>query len=103
MNGATGVPDGNFTLVAGYGQTPWPLTLEPSGNSNSIPWGGNAWVAAPNPLPSPMASPKSATQTLWGITITALAPHTTYTVEFFLTNLTVGCPASFAQSTFTTL
>uniref|UniRef100_E6Q2D5 Lipoprotein n=1 Tax=mine drainage metagenome TaxID=410659 RepID=E6Q2D5_9ZZZZ len=82
---ATGVPDGNFTLVLSstYGDG---LFLSSTGNANLT----LATAAVPNPLPSPSATaPPGATPA--GFSVGPLAAHTTYTVAATFTQ-PAGCP-----------
>ena len=82
---ATGVPDGNFTLVLSstYGDGVY-LTSSGSANLNL------ATTTVPSPLPSPSATaPPGATPA--GFTVGALAAHTTYTVAATFTQ-PAGCP-----------
>jgi hypothetical protein len=86
MPNATGVPDGNFTLVAGYGNfaPPTPKLVPVNGGAAVS---GGAWGPAPTPLPSPAATPRFSGETLYGSAIPALSAHTNYNVE-----VTVGTP-----------
>ena len=82
---ATGVPDGNFTLVLSstYGDG---VYLSSSGNANV----SLATAAVPSPLPSPSATaPPGATPA--GFTVGPLAAHTTYTVASTFIE-PAGCP-----------
>lgn len=94
VSGATGVPDGNFTLVlsAAYGQT---LTLSP----------GNATLASasvPNPLPTPNATPPPGSTPV-GFAVGVLSAHTTYTIYGNFASTMSGCPGiSAAVGSFTT-
>lgn len=86
MNGANGVPDGNFTLVVGYGtSTPPPAQLVPANGGTTVQ--GGTWGPAPSPIPSPAATPRFSSETLYGAQISALAAHVNYTVQ-----VTVGTP-----------
>ncbi len=82
---ATGVPDGNFTLVLSetYG-----IGIYLSGGS-----GANislATTTVPSPLPSPSATaPPSSTPA--GYAVGALAAHTTYSIDATFTQ-PAGCP-----------
>ena len=84
--GATGVPDGNFTLVVGYSTTPPALQLV-TGSGGIPTLSSNAWGPAPSPLPSPAATPRSSSETLYGLSVPGLAAHTTYTAQ-----VTFGSP-----------
>jgi hypothetical protein len=78
MNGATNVPDGNFTLVVAYTTTP-PMQLTISGGSSSVTAG--PWGPAPSPLPSPATSPPSGQQ-LFGASVGPLQSRTTYSAYY---------------------
>ena len=82
---ATGVPDGNFTLVLSstYGNG---LFLSSTGNANLA----LATAAVPSPLPSPNATPPPGS-TPAGFSVGTLAAHTTYTVAATFTQ-PAGCP-----------
>ncbi|HUY10758.1 MAG TPA: hypothetical protein VMV73_00695 [Candidatus Dormibacteraeota bacterium] len=82
---ATGVPDGNFTLVLAstYGNS---LSLVSSGNANLQ----LATTAVPSPLPTPNVSPPPGS-TPAGFAVGALAAHTTYTIAASFTQ-PAGCP-----------
>ena len=82
---ATGVPDGNFTLVLSstYGDG---VFLRSSGNANL----SLSTAAVPSPLPSPNASPPPGSTTA-GFAVGTLAAHTTYTVAATFTQ-PAGCP-----------
>lgn len=83
---ATAVPDGNFTLVVGYGTaTPPPAQLVPANGGTTVI--GGAWGPPPVPLPSPAATPRSSSETLYGAQVPVLAAHTSYNVQ-----VTVGNP-----------
>jgi hypothetical protein len=71
--GATGVPDGNFTMVLTYFQG---VTL----NGGASVEGPFSQAALPSPLPTPYASPLPSGYPLAGYVVGALAPATTYTV-----------------------
>ena len=85
MDNATGVPDGNFTLVLS----------EPYGNGVYLSGGSGANISlatttVPSPLPSPSATaPPSSTPA--GYAVGALAAHTTYTMDALFTE-SAGCP-----------
>ena len=82
---ATGVPDGNFTLVLSstYGDG---VFLSSNGNANL----SLATAAVPGPLPSPSATaPPGSTPA--GFAVGTLAAHTTYTVAATFTQ-PAGCP-----------
>lgn len=86
MPNATGVPDGNFTLVVGYGTfPPPPAEIAPANGGTAVAAG--AWSAPPSPMPSPAATPRSSSETLYGAPVPALASHTTFEVD-----VTVGTP-----------
>lgn len=83
---ATGAPDGNFTMIAGYGPfAPPTAQVVPSNGGATVTAG--AWDAPPSPLPSPAATPRSAMETLYGAQVPSLMPRTTYSVQ-----VTVGTP-----------
>jgi len=83
---ATAVPDGNFTMVAGYGSIAPPVAqLVPGGGGATVTAG--AWGPPPSPLPSPAATPRFPMETLYGAAIPPLAARTAYTVQ-----VTVGTP-----------
>ena len=82
---ATGVPDGNFTLVLSstYGVG---LYLSSAGSANL----DLATTTVPSPLPSPSATaPPSSTPA--GYAVGPLAAHTAYTVAATFTQ-PAGCP-----------
>jgi hypothetical protein len=72
--GATGVADGNFTMVSAAATS---LTLAAGANVVALPSPG----PTPSPLPSPMAAPIVNGELLQGEVVPALQPHTTYTVN----------------------
>jgi hypothetical protein len=99
MPNATGVPNGNFTLVAGYGTfTPPPAQIVPANGGTTI--AGGPWGPAPSPLPSPAATPRSSSETLYGSAIPALAAQTTYNVD--VTFGTPPCQTTETAGSFTT-
>ncbi len=85
MNGAVGVPDGNFTMVFAFTVAPsiWgsPSVSAPNGAVNDYPAVGPL-QPAPSPLPTPIATPPSGA-TLQGVTIGPLLPGKTYNVWFY--------------------
>lgn len=86
MPNATGVPDGNFTLVVGYSTTPPTMQLVTA--AGGIPaLSSNAWGPPPSPMPSPAATPRASSDTLHGLAVPALAAHTTYSAQ-----VTFGSP-----------
>ncbi len=99
MPGATGVPDGNFTLVVGYSVKPPAMQLVTAGAG--IPGlSSNAWGPPPSPMPSPAATPRSSSEVLYGLAVPALAAHTTYDAQ-----VTFGAPpchATESAGSFTT-
>ena len=96
---ATGVPDGNFTLVVGYGSfTPPPLEIVPASGGSAI--AGSAWGPPPTPLPSPAATPRSSSETLYASTIPPLSAHTTYNAQ--VTVGTAPCQTTETAGSFTT-
>jgi len=99
--GATGVPDGNFQLIVGYPTTPFAppvLAPTPAGPSTT----GATFTAAPTPLPSPMATPRSSIEMLFGSAIPALQSATTYEVTFTFGPAIPGCPNTENAGSFTT-
>jgi hypothetical protein len=99
MPNATGVPDGNFTLVVGYGSAAPPVPqLVPVNGGAAV--NGGAWGPAPTPLPSPAATPRSAGETLYGSAIAALSAHTAYNVT--VTFGTPPCETTESAGSFTT-
>lgn len=99
MPNASGVPDGNFTLVAGYGTfTPPPIEIVPANGGAAI--AGAAWGPPPSPLPSPAATPRSSSETLYASAIPALAPHTTYNAQ--VTFGSAPCQTTETAGSFTT-
>lgn len=72
MNGATGVQDGNFTLVLSRAASPVSLA---TGGTTVV---GLASAPVPNPLPSPAASPSSTDA---GYAVPSLQAATTYQVQ----------------------
>jgi hypothetical protein len=72
LNGATNIPDGNFTLVVGT--TLSPVSLAINGN---VVFANLASAPVPSPLPSP-SLPNAAGSA--GYAVPALHPATTYQV-----------------------
>lgn len=70
--GATGAPDGNFTMVTTNVTS---LTLTAGAQSIALPSPG----PAPTPMPSPAATPFFQSETFQGEAVPALQPATTYT------------------------
>jgi hypothetical protein len=86
MPNAADVPDGNFTMVAGYGPFAPPIAqIVPNGGGATVAAG--AWGPPPSPLPSPAATPRSSMEMLYGARIPSLAASTSYSVQ-----VTVGTP-----------
>jgi hypothetical protein len=81
MPGATGVPDGNFTMVVSF-KPVLPITLV--GNTAVV--GPLVPAMVPNPLPTPLATPRPAGHQA-AYAVGPLAPATTYT-------LTMNVPAN---------
>lgn len=99
MPGATGVPDGNFTLVAGYSIRPPAVQLVTA--SGGIPaFSSNAWGPPPSPMPSPAATPRSSSEVLYGLAVPVLAARTTYNVD--VTFGTPPCQTTESAGSFTT-
>lgn len=99
MPGASGVPDGVFTMVAGYGTlAPPPAQLVPVSGGTTVT--GGAWGPPPSPIPSPAATPRSSTETLYGAPVPALAAHTAYDVQ--VTFGTPPCQSTETAGSFTT-
>jgi len=99
MPGATGVPDGNFTLVVGYSTTPPALQLV-TGSGGIPAFSSNAWGPPPSPMPSPAATPRSSSEMLYGLAVPALAAHTTYTAQ--VTFGSPPCQSTESAGSFTT-
>lgn len=99
MPGATGVPDGNFTLVAGYSVTPPAMQLV-TGSGGIPALSSNAWGPPPSPMPSPAATPRSSSEVLYGLAVPALGAHTTYTAQ--VTFGTPPCRTTESAGSFTT-
>jgi len=89
---ATGVPDGNFTLVLG-GPAQTKLML------NGV--GPLAAAAVPNPLPTPDASPSPVPSEYSGYAVGPLAAATTYTITETIAAGT-ACQATESFGQFTT-
>ncbi len=89
--GATGVPDGNFTLVAAY--------VPPGGTIALSSGAALAAAAVPSPLPSPYASPAPNATAMSGFAVGALAPSTSFTVALSVPG---ACPATVQLGQFTT-
>ena len=89
---ATGVPDGNFTLVLG-GPVQTKLMLNGAGPL--------AAAAVPNPLPTPNASPSPVPSEYSGYTVGPLAAATTYTITETIADGT-ACQATETFGQFTT-
>ena len=99
MPNATGVPDGNFTLVVGYGPVAPPAPqLVPTGFGGYV--AGGSWGAPPSPMPSPAATPRSSSETLYGSAIPALASNTAYTLQVTFGN--PPCQTTESAGSFTT-
>ncbi|HEY9179675.1 MAG TPA: hypothetical protein VIO32_03085 [Candidatus Baltobacteraceae bacterium] len=99
MPGATGVPDGDFTLVVGYSSRPPQMQLVTG--SGVIPaLSSNAWGPAPSPMPSPAATPRSSSETLYGLAVPALSAQTTYTAQVTFGN--PPCQTTESAGSFTT-
>ncbi len=101
ISGATGVPDGNFTLViASFNSaTPPPAVLVPASGGTSVTSGPPG--PAPSPIPTPAATPQPG-QTTYGLAIGALAPGTTYNVTFTFGPIVPGCTGPETSGQFTT-
>ena len=85
MANATGVPDGNFTLVLSSTYGDGVYLSGGSGANIAL-----ATTTVPSPMPSPSATaPPSSTPA--GYAVGALAAHTTYTVDATFTQ-PAGCP-----------
>jgi hypothetical protein len=100
INGATNVPDGNFTLVLAfsYGSS---ISLTPS-NGGSAVTNITANAAVPTPLPSPAATPDPL-HTPYGYGIPALQSGTPYTLVANFTSIDTSCaPSQFTIGSFTT-
>ena len=97
--GATGVPDGHFTLVVGYSFTPPPMQIVTAiGGMPAL--SSNAWGPPPSPMPSPAATPRSSSEVLYSLAVPALAAHTTYNAQ--VTFGTPPCQAMESAGSFTT-
>lgn len=80
VNGATNVPDGNFSLVVAWGN-PSPdflsdATLYSLSSTVNLQLG-----AAPNPVPTPALSPLPPAASMLGANVPALAPNTSYNFQ----------------------
>jgi hypothetical protein len=80
MNHATGVPDGNFTMVLAFTVNP-AMWGSPGLAPSAVSGRPGPLQPAPNPLPSPIASPPSGA-TLQGSAIGSLQPATQYAVLY---------------------
>jgi len=98
-NGATGVADGNFSLVLSYAS---PLTIELDATSGTTVSTVTTTVTLSSPVPLPSASPAQSGVSL---AVPALQAATTYTVVGF-DDSGSGCGAahgvSYSIGTFTT-
>lgn len=103
MSGATGVPDGAFTMVVAYPLNPSTLWNPPqfvaAGGSSSI--SGGSYGAAPNPLPSPIATPGSLGDQKFGVAVPPLQSGTKYSIAFKESGF-ANCSASSQAGSFTT-
>lgn len=98
MNGATNVPDGNFTLVYAfiYGKS---VSLVPATATLPV---SVVPTAVPSPLPSPAATPEPGHVPV-AFAVPSLQSHTTYSVYSLFTPLDMSCtPASGLVGSFTT-
>lgn len=98
MNGATNVPDGNFTLVYAfiYGTS---VSLVPATATLPV---AVVRTAVPSPLPSPAATPEPGHAPV-AFAVPPLQSHMTYKVYSLFTPLDTSCtPASGLVGSFTT-
>jgi hypothetical protein len=98
INGATNVPDGNFSMVMSfqYGF----VSLAPANGGTPV---SVSPTAVPSPLPSPSATPEPGF-TPYAVSVTALQSGTTYTVlSSFPNDVDVPCtPVTVKIGSFTT-
>jgi hypothetical protein len=103
IDDASGVPDGNFTLIVAYPVNPsslWaPPTFVASGGTQVS---GGGYVAAPSPLPSPMATPGIPESTMYGVAVPALQSKTTYSVVLNANLNIASCASAITVGSFST-
>ena len=98
LDGATNVPDGNFTMVMSFDYGLVSLTT-----ADGTPVSMLGHVAVPSPLPSPSATAEPGF-TPYALSIPPLQSHTTYTVSSkFPNDVDVPCtPTTVKIGSFTT-
>jgi hypothetical protein len=100
IDGARSVPDGNFSLVfAFYAKAEFHGASRRLQNSVSVVQ-ASAYGTPPNPLPSPIATPRPNWNVYLGSSVPALLPNTTYSVT--ATTGTAPCSSQVTYGTFTT-
>lgn len=80
--GSANVPDNAPTMVVAYSKPPasaFPIEITPNGG-NAIQLGG--MHSPPNPLPTPIAKELVPGTPMYGVTLPALASHTTYATSY---------------------